>query len=197
MSTNNPLPLPADLLRFALEQTIYKPVGEHLQAARCDLFERLADTLAQVGSDRFTVTLPGSGRKVGTVSIVQPKPQEIRDDAAMLAWAREHRPDWVKVIEHPPMPAWTEERVDWARVLDGVQDTEAGVVTDDGEPVEGLSYRPVPPKSFTVRMAAGGGDALIDAWKAGALADLELGGSLPEIAPPAADTAETNNDEEN
>ena len=81
------------------------------------------------------MTLPGSGRKVGTVSIVQPKPQEVRDDAAMLEWAREHRPDWVKTIEHPPMPAWTEERVDWARVLDGVQDTEAGVVTDDGEPV--------------------------------------------------------------
>ena len=197
MSTNNPLPLPADLLRFVLQQTVYKRVGEHLQASRGDLFERLADTLAQVGSDRFTVTLLGSGRKVGTVSIVQPKPQEVRDDAAMLEWAREHRPDWVKTIEHPAMPAWTEERVDWARVLDGVQDTEAGVVTDDGEPVEGLSYRPVPPKAFTVRLATGGGDALIDAWKAGELAHLELGGALPAIEPPAADTADTNNDEEN
>lgn len=194
--SNNPIPLPADLVRFVLQQTIHKRVGEYLQNARGDLFERLADTLAQVGSDRFTVSLPGSGRKVGTVSIVQPKPQEVRDDAAMLEWAREHRPDWVKVIEHPAMPAWTEERVDWARVLDGVQDTEAGVVTDDGEPVEGLSYRPVPPKSFTVRMAPGGGDALIAAWRAGELADLELGGGLPAIEPPAADTADTNNDDE-
>ena len=40
-------------------------------------------------------------------------------------------------------------------------------------------------------------DALIDAWKAGELAHLELGGALPAIAPPAADTSDTNNDEEN
>ena len=54
-----------------------------------------------------------------------------------------------------------------------------------------------PPKAFTVRLATGGGDALIDAWKAGELAHLELGGALPEIAPPAADTADQSNDEEN
>ena len=36
MSTNNPIPLPADLLRFVLQQTVYKRVGEHLQNARED-----------------------------------------------------------------------------------------------------------------------------------------------------------------
>ena len=54
-----------------------------------------------------------------------------------------------------------------------------------------------PPKAFTVRLATGGGDALIDAWKAGELAHLELGGGLPAIEPPAADPADLNNDEEN
>ena len=48
-----------------------------------------------------------------------------------------------------------------------------------------------------MRLATGGGDALIDAWKAGELADLELGGGLPAIEPPAADTADQNDDEEN
>lgn len=185
MTTENPLPLPTDLLLFVLQQPVAKRVDEQVKAARSELFERLADTLKHVGSDRFSVSLPGDGRKVATVSIVHPSPEEVRDEAAMLAWARDHRPEWIRTIEHPPMPAWTEERVDWARVREGVKDTELGVVTEDGEVVDGLSYKPVAPKQFTVRMEKGGADTLISAWRAGDLADLELGGTLPAIEPPA------------
>lgn len=175
-------PFRAALLAFTLRKTIADLVADEVKAERGDVFDRLADLHADTGTKQVSVKLP-NGDPVATLTITQPSAKEHVNPAALLAWARENRPDWIETIEHPAQEAWTEEKVNpaVARKAGLTVLSDGSVVTDDGEVVDGLTYTTPAPSSFSVKYADGGRDRVIDAWRAGDLAEVDPGNTLPQI----------------
>ena len=170
------------LTAFLLRKTIADLLKDEVNAERDDVFVELAELQEDTGTTKVTLKLP-NGDAVADLTIVQPSKKEHVDDAALLAWARESHPEVIERIEHPAQAAWTEERVDMSRLREmGLNVTEDGtVVTTEGEPVDGLTYRTPPSTTFRVAYKKGGRDALMDAWRAGDLKDLPTGKTLRQI----------------
>lgn len=169
-------------LTFALRKAIADLVKAEVDAERADIFEHIAALHEETGASKLAVKLP-NGDKVADLILTQPAKKEVVQDDVLLAWAKESHPDLVEIIEHEPVPARVEERVDMdaLRTL-GLSTLEDGtVVTESGEPVDGLSYVTPPPTSFSVKYATGGRDALVAAYRAGDLAEVPTGATLPQI----------------
>lgn len=170
------------LLAFILRHTVASRVKDEVEADRADRLEALLALRDDTGADRVEVTLP-SGHQVATLSLVKPKAREDVDQEKVLAWAREHHPDLVERIHHDPVPAYTEERVDMTavRALGLTSMPDGTVVTADGEVVPGMTVTTPPVRSFTVRYAPGGQEAVLAAWQGGDLGHLTMGHTLPAL----------------
>ena len=91
------------------------------------------------------------------------------------------------LIEHPAVAAWTERKL--RADVEKVNPKEyklAGktYITDEGEPVEGVTYVPAAePKSFTVSYEGGkeGVKRVIEAYRGGELPTITPGNSIPQI----------------
>ena len=170
------------LTAFLLRKTIADLLKDEVNAERDDVFVELAELQEDTGTTKVTLKLP-NGDAVADLTIVQPSKKAHVHIPTLLAWARENRPEAIERIEHPAQAAWTEERVDMSRLREmGLNVTEDGtVVTTEGEPVDGLTYRTPPSTTFRVAYKKGGRDALMDAWRAGDLKDLPTGKTLRQI----------------
>lgn len=180
-NTPQPQTIKDAALTFALRKTVADLVADEVKAERQRLQDRLLERMVDEGVKQTAVTLP-DGTPVATLTVAQPSPRDVVDDAALLAWCQEHRPEWVTTVEHPAVEAWTEHRVDLDAVKAAKLATVDGqAVTEDGEVVEGITRRTPPPSSFAVKYAPGGREAIVGAYHAGQLGHLALGATLPAI----------------
>lgn len=178
---------PLDVNRaFILRKAISDRVAAQVKAERDDVLARILDAMETTGANRLAVNLP-DGTPVATISLVQPSEKVAVDDAKLLAWARENRPDVVETIEHPAVEAWSEQRLApdaVAKITDGTPWADGSPVVE-GEPLPFIHRSTPAPSSFRVAYARSGGqsvgeDRIVDAWLAGGL-PLPLGPDLPQL----------------
>lgn len=187
MSTNkntpDEVPMRDAALGFALRKTIADRVSAEVKGERLDLQDRLLKRMRDEGVKQTMVSLP-DGTPVATLTVSQPRPVvEAVDPEGLLEWARENQPEWVETVEHEAVEAWTEYRLT-PEALAGKGLTQAAggtLVTSDGEQVPGLRRTTPAPKSFAVKYADGGADALVEAWLGGELAAVDAGATLPTL----------------
>lgn len=182
-------------LRFALLKAVADAINTELAAEREDHTFSLVEKYEDEGTKSFDVKLP-SGVKVATISLSVPKAStEVVDEDALVAYAKASAPWLLKEVHHPEtpaipaQPAWTEEVLDrealgeWIKGVKPVESTGGSVVDpDSGEIVTGILHTPEgKPRSFSVRYATDGRDALALAWRAGELEHLTSGSVLPAL----------------
>lgn len=186
--------------RIALLTTLSAAIDAELKAQRADHLEVLLEEYERNGSKNFTVSLPDAevGDDLGQI-ILKGTPEQIvaSDEAALLEWALEHAPGMVETVTIPPQPEQTFQRIH-ANSLAAlkkrvVRDPETGELRDGDLVVDGLQYRkPGKPNSFQVKLSEAGKERLLDAYRAGSLAELvastpalQLGQQAPdeEVAP--------------
>ncbi len=194
-----------------LRLSLFKALMEHLAAEydgeRQGLFAELRERYDDEGTKSWDYRLPKrtpNPPKIGSISLAIPKAKtEVTDDDALLAWAREHAPELVRVEHYPAVPrqviparkAWTEETLDRKRVTELLARVkpagdQAGPVvdTDTGVIVDGVTWTPEgEPKSFSIRFEPDGRDTLARAWRSGELEHLTAGSILPAL--PRGETA--------
>lgn len=95
-----------------------------------------------------TVRLP-SGAIESTAKKPAPK---ITDPDALVEWARQHRPDAVETVTTHKVPAATAKRLGHIVEFDSDDGTTRMFVTDDGEPIPGVTVTP-PELSVRVKPA--------------------------------------------
>lgn len=189
--------LKENLLRTAVMGAMASVVKDINDGQRKTLLEELLVHYRETGNKSYSVALP-SGDKAANLTLNESKPETaIADPIAFHAWCATHRPDlletieheavpaWSQVIEHPATEAWTERRVLPAAAAHIVEDYKlAGemYVTDEGEPVEGVTYAPAPePSKFTLTYTAKDrGLSMVQAWRDG-LIPIELDHNLPQV----------------
>lgn len=172
-------------LTFLLMKTLTDLIKNETDEARKALMTELLDSYRETGNKSFSVMIPGA-EKVATLTLAEPKPEvKISDQEAFLEWCRINRPHLTEVVEHPAVEAWTETRLS-AKAIDVISGESVivgcSLVTQDGEPVDGVEYVPAAePKSFSVRYVTGGQQRIVQAWKTGELAAVVPGQTLPQI----------------
>jgi hypothetical protein len=189
--------LKENLLRTAVMGAMASVVKDINDAQRKELLAELLTHYRDTGNKSYSVALP-SGDKAANLTLNESKPETtVTDPDVFFAWCAEHRPDllekvehdavpaWTQVIEHPATEAWTEVRVLPAAAAHVVKDYRlAGdmYVTDEGEPVEGVTYTPAPePSKFTLTYTAKDhGLSLVQAWRDG-LIPITLDKNLPQV----------------
>lgn len=153
--------------------------------SRAETLAQLVEIYETTGNKSVSVFGP-DGDKVGAITLNESSPETvINDEAALVEWCKEHRPELLETIEHSPVEAWTETRVRPSALAHIVQDyrlADSIYVTAEGEPVDGVEYRKAPPPSkFTVSYAAKDkGLSLVKAWREG-LIPHELTPQLPQL----------------
>lgn len=177
--------LKEETLRTALMGAIAAAVKDGNDEQRRKILDQLLVEYRESGNKSFSV-FNLDGDKVAAITLNESKPETvITDPDGFLDWCREHRPDLVEVVEHPPVEGWSETRVKPSAVAHVVEDYKlAGdtYLTVDGEPVDGVEYRsPAEPSKFTLSYSARDrGASLVAAWRQGAL-PVDLGPSLPQL----------------
>jgi hypothetical protein len=159
-------------LRAAVVKFLADRVAEANKDAKADVLDQLD------AGDRKGAVLPDGG-DVGTVSVTKGrKTISVTDEAAFLAWVREHSPHNIEVTERV-RPAYTKS------VTDGGQ-ARYGMVVDpnSGEIIPGLALREGDPY-VTVRQSDEQAEVLAAALEAGVLdvRDVFLPATPKEIEP--------------
>lgn len=173
-------------LRFLLLKTLADLVKAEAETGRAELLPTLLEQYRETGNKSFSIHIPGA-EKVAQFTLAEPKPGHKVDDAELLRWCEWHRPDLVEEVKHPAVEAWTERKLrdDVSKVIPKEYKLAANTyITDDGEPIDGITYVPAAePKSFTVTYEGGkqGQQRVIDAYRGGELATITPGHSLPQI----------------
>ena len=184
--TTEALPLKDQNLRFVLMKTLTDLVKGETDGARKELMDALLEQFKDTGNKSFSVKIPGA-EKVANLTLSEPSPGHKVDPEALLTWCEWHRPDLVEEVEHPAVAAWTERKLkaDVEAVISKEYNLAANTyITADGEPVDGVTYVPAAdPKSFTVTYVGGkaGQARVVEAYRAGELAGIIPGKSLPQI----------------
>lgn len=175
------------LLKTVVMGAMSSVVKDVNDAQRKSILDDLLAQYKDTGNKSYTVALP-TGDKVATVTLNESKPETVvADGAAFFAWCKANRPDLVETVEHPATEAWLEERLVGAAVAHVVEDYKlAGdaYITGEGEPVEGVEFRPAPdPSKFTMTYTAKDrGLSVVQAWRDGFI-PVELDANLPVIEP--------------
>jgi hypothetical protein len=139
----------------------------------------------ETGNKSFSVFSP-QGDKVATITLNESAAEPVVTDGdALLEWCRVHRPELVETVEHPPVEAWTETKLTGAAVAHILEDAklaDTSYVTEGGELVDGLEFKPAEePSKFTVTYAAKDrGLSLVQSWRDGGI-PLQLDPNLPMI----------------
>lgn len=174
-----------ETLRTAVMGALSTVVKDANDAQRKKILTELVEQYKETGNKSWTVKLP-TGDKVATITLNESSPEAVATDpAAFLEWCKANRPDLVETIEHPPVEGWTETRLSPAAVAKVSAEYDlAGTdyITPDGEPVEGVEFKPAPdPSKFTLSYTAKDrGASVVKAWRGGFI-PLELDSNLPQI----------------
>lgn len=175
-----------DNLSFLLLKTLADVVKAEQEAGRAAVLPALLENYRETGSKTVVIHIPGA-EKVAQFTLAEPKPGHKVEEDRLLQWCEWHRPDLVEEIEHPAVEAWTERklRADVEKVIPKEYKLAGNTyITDDGEPIDGVTYVPAAePKSFTVSYEGGkaGVARLIEAYRGGELPNITPGQSIPAI----------------
>lgn len=173
-------------LGFLLLKTLADHVKTEQEAGRAAILPALLENYRETGSKTTSIHIPGA-EKVAQFTLAEPKPGHDVDQDRLLQWCEWNRPDLVEEIEHPPVAAWTERKLrsDVDKIIPKEYKLAGNTyITDDGEPIDGITYVPAAePKSFTVSYEGGkdGAKRVIQAYRGGELASITPGNSLPQI----------------
>jgi hypothetical protein len=186
-------------LRFAFLKAVADAIDAELKAERSAHTSTLLEKWRDEGTKSFNILLPGSGAKVGTITLTEPKPStDVVDEAAFLAWCKENRPDAIAVevipaIPEQVIPAQPERRREYVdpkaqtAILAELKAADDGDVVDPetGTLVDGVEHKPAgEPRSFSVRYEKDGRADLALAYRRGQLDHLAAGTALPQIGGP-------------
>lgn len=164
-----------DATRVAVLTALRDAIDEEVRNLRDGTLRGLLDAREELGVKSIDVTLP-DGTKVAAVTLTQPSARiSVDSEEAFTRYVEQHYPDEV-VTETKVRPAFRKQLLD--RVADAGDNDVADVNT--GEIVPGLTCYPAgKPTRFSLRFADTGRQDVLDAWQAGALAELDT------PAPPA------------
>ena len=176
-----------DTLLIALMGGLSNIVKEANDSKRKELLGKLLNQYEQTGNKTYSVKNL-EGDKVATITLSEPKAETVVSDTdAFISWCRDNRPELLETVHHPRqvVESWDEvvlKPTALADVLEDVQLAGTDYITPEGEPVDGIEFKPAPaPKSFTVTYTAKDrGKSLVQAWRDGRL-PLELDANLPQI----------------
>lgn len=174
-----------ETLRTALMGAMATVIKDANEAQRKKILADLLGIYKDTGNKSWTVTLP-SGDKVATITLNESSPEAVATNPeALLQWCKGNRPDLVETLSHPRVEAWTEERLSPAAVPTIAKEYKlAGTdyITDDGEHVEGVAFKPAPdPSKFTLSYAGKDrGKSVVQAWRDGFI-PLALDANLPQL----------------
>ena len=165
-----------DMSTLALQEAALKTLSDRVAAELKAVRLEMQAALEVTGASRVEAKLP-DGTKVGTISMSDPKPTaQVTDPDAFLGWVRKHSPaNVVTRLVTEVRPAYTSALLAemTAAGVAEVADRETGVV----EEVSGVEIRASRTRSHSARLADGGGEAIVEAWRSGQLAHL----SLPQL----------------
>ena len=175
-----------ETLRTALLGAMANLVKDANEAQRKRILEDLLGIYKDTGNKSWTITLP-NGDKVATITLNEsPAEAVVTNSDALLLWCKSNRPDLVETLSHPMIPAWDEERLTphaVATIAKEYKLADTDYITDDGEPVEGVAFKPAPdPSKFTLSyVAKDRGKSVAQAWRDGFI-PLELDdANLPQL----------------
>lgn len=177
--------LKEETLRTAVMGAMSTVVKDVNEAQRKKLLDLLLEQYRETGT-KSAIVKDLDGDKIATITLTESAASTVvTDQDAFLDWCRDHRPDLIETVEHPPVEAWTEVRVKGtAATVIAEEYKKAGslYVTEEMEPVEGVEYKPAPePSRFSLTYAAKDrGLSVVQAWRDGAL-PIELDANLPQI----------------
>lgn len=146
--------------RVALLAALKKRVKEVEDELRADL---IAD-MENVGADKVSAETT-SGARVASVSLVKKRSLKIIDDAAFVSWVEQNWPQAI-VTRKEVSPAFAEQLLNGARVVDGV------AVTEDGEVIAGVAESES--EYLSVRFVTDGAIALMEDARERAALDAAL-----------------------
>lgn len=160
-------------LREAALKTLLDAVSDQLEAVKGQMQAALEET----GASRVDAALP-DGTKVGTISRTTPKPKAVVTDGDLfLKWVREHAPSEITsrvVTEVRPSFQTALLAQMTASGTAEIPDPATGEITE----VPGVELRTPRAATHSARLAKGGADAIVAAWRGGHLAHLDL----PQLA---------------
>jgi hypothetical protein len=148
-------------LRAAVLKVLADEVDGRLAAAK----EAARAAFRETGTSQAVPEL-ADGTKVATASLAGDggKSASVTNDAALLAWVAEHHPEEIVSAIRDNYKK---------KLLDAAKEAGRGVDPATGEVVPGITVGPSTPY-VSLRFRPGGRDAVIAAWRAGGLRDIEL-----------------------
>ncbi|WP_432051213.1 hypothetical protein [Streptomyces xiamenensis] len=173
-----------DLPELALEEAALKALADLVGERLKEVKELMQQQLVDSGATRVDATL-ADGVKVATISRRSPTPAAVvTDEAALLAWVREYARGEVSTrVVTEVRPAYRKRLLDeiTAAGTPRVCDADTGELHD----VPGVEVRATRSATHSVRLAAGGPEAIAAAWRSGALGHL----GMPQLSAGAASEA--------
>jgi hypothetical protein len=162
-----------DLAQLALEEAALKALSDTVNDRLKEVKNAMQEQLVDNGISKVTASLP-DGTKVATISRSDAKPAAVViDDDAFLAFVRGIAPSEVTtrlVTEVRPAYRTTVLAQMTAAGVPRIVDTETGELHD----VPGVEVKATRALTHSVRPAAGGKEAIAEAWRTGQLAHLNL-----------------------
>ena len=140
------------------------------KALRADATAAYIEAYTTDGIKSLDVRWEGEKVATATLSIPKPVPASVGDRAAFTRWVKANHPEAVEEV----VTLEVDPRFE-AALLDTVQFREGQTFDcETGELVSGIRPPHTPePKSYSIKFADGGADTLLQAWRQGALAEVE------------------------
>jgi hypothetical protein len=163
---------------LALAEAALKALADAVKTQLADVRERMQKEMETSGASRVDAMLP-DGTKVATVSLSQPKPTaRVTDEDTLRAWVREHAPGELhsRVVTEI-RPAYLTSLL--AQLTAAGAPDLADAATGEIAEVPGVEVAAGRASTHSVRLAEGGAEAIVEAWRTGALAHLDL----PQLGP--------------
>lgn len=162
---------------YALASSTLKALGDLVSAkdkqVRGEMTRLYTDLYTESGIKSLDVLYEGAKVAIATLSIPKLTEPQVGDKAAYLAYISKHHPEWVQTYQPPPEhtvpPQVTKLFLDSLIFRSG-----EAFDPETGEVVPGVvAPHTPPPKSYSIRFAEGGDEALLNAWRTGRLAALD------------------------
>jgi hypothetical protein len=154
-----------NLADLALEAAVLKVLADEIAARQQAVKAQLTDRFVTFGATQSVPALP-SGTKVATVSLAGGggNTPSVLHETPFLNWVASNYPGEIEL----------KVRDNFKKVLlDRAKRAGKPVDTATGEVIPGVVMRPSTPY-VSVRLKPGGGDAIVAAWRAGDLGDVDI-----------------------
>lgn len=150
-------------LRAVALRALLDEVKKAYEAARAEADEQLIVLYDQLGAPTLHVKIPGCPQAVAQLSLSEPKPGFVIDEAGLLAWCKREHPTEVQVTTPEPVES---VRPAWRKVLLSRLCTVDGKVVDEDTGRELTFAEPGPP-STTLTWKPAGRDEVARAYRDG------------------------------